>query len=319
MRPATEGRNSSHAARRATLGDRKGLAVRRFVALALALSILSSGVSGCSQPIDTGSSVPAQSQPFVALLALVGLGIGLTAWHHHNENQHGGGSTPTLFGAAFLIPPFISGYKPVSLVVDQLNFTLGAVEVPTGGSGTGKFTEIQEASSGASPFGTYALPAGYAPTAVGMDQNGITWFVDGAGTVQACDAMTTVSTTCSSLGSFTDGLGAGSRSIAADVNFAIVIMDAGSGKVKYWVLPTATGSTVATGTYTSTTTSPIYATDAIESTSVSPSSFTAYHQDGTSDVITFTASGTSVIVNNQPSYLFKPPALVGPATSNRSR
>src|SRR5690348_14028013 len=73
----------------------KGPVVRRFIALALALAILSSGVSGCSQPIDTGSSIPAQSQPIVALLALVGLGIGLTAWHHHNENRSGGGGTPT--------------------------------------------------------------------------------------------------------------------------------------------------------------------------------------------------------------------------------
>ncbi len=299
-----------HAERK--LGDRKALVVRRFIALALALSILSSGVSGCSQPIDTGSSVPAQSQPFVALLALVGLGIGLTAWHHHNENQHGGGGTPTLFGASFLIPPFINGYKPVSLVVDSANFTLGAVVVPTAG-GTGKFTEIQQASYGASPFGTYSLPAGYAPTAVAMDSSGITWFVDGAGTVQACDTMTSATTTCSSLGTFSDGLGAGSRSIGADVNFVMVIMDGGSGKVKWWVFPTATGSTANTGTYTSTTTSPIFATDAIESTSVSASSFAVYHQDGTSDVVTFTASGTTVTVNNQPSYLFKPAPLVGPS------
>ena len=284
--------------------------MRRFIALALALTILSSGVSGCSQPIDTGSSIPAQSQPIVALLALVGLGIGLTAWHHHNENQHGGGGTPTIFGASFLIQPFISGYKPTSLVVDQLNFTLGAVEVPTAG-GTGKFTEIQASSSGASPFGTYALPSGYAPSAVAMDQNGITWFVDSAGKVQACDAMTASTTNCSSLGVFTDGLGAGSRSIGADVNFVVVVMDGGSGKVKWWALPT--GGSASSGIYTPTTTSPIFATDAIESTSVSPSSFTVYHQDGSSDVITFTASGSTVTLNNEPSYVFKPAPLAGPS------
>lgn len=300
-----------HAGRK--LGDRKALAVRRFVALALALTILSSGVSGCSQPIDTGSSVPAASQPFVALLALVGLGIGLTAWHHHNVNSHGGSGGPTIFGAAFLIPPFISGYKPVSLVTDPVNFTLGAVEVPTGG-GTGKYTEIQATSSSASPFGTYSLPTGYVATAVAIDpQTGITWFVDATGKVQACDAMTTSSTTCSSLGVFSDGLGAGSRSIAADPNFVIVIMDGGLGKVKYWVLPTPSG-TPATGTYTSTTTSTIYGTDAIEATVTGGASgFTAYHQDGTSDIITFTVSGSTVTVNNQPSYLFTPAPLVGPS------
>jgi hypothetical protein len=310
--PKVEFHRMQHPERK--LGEPKGPAVRRFIAFALALSILSSGLSGCSQPIDPGSSVPAASQPIVALLALVGLGIGLTAWHHHNENHgSGSGGTPPLFGAQFMIAPFILGYKPVSLVVDSVNLTLGAVLVPTGG-GAGKFTEIQETSTSASTFGTYTLPTGYAPTAVAMDSNGITWFVDGAGTVQACDTMTTLTTACSSLGVFSDGLGAGSRSIAADTNFVIVVMDGGAGLVKWWVFPTATSSTANSGTYSSTTTSPIFATDAIESTAtVSPSSFAVYHQDGTSDVVTFTASGSTVTVNSQPSYLYKPATLVAPS------
>jgi len=292
--------------------------VRRLIALAVALSILSSGISGCSQPIDTGSSVPAQSQPLVALLALVGLGIGLTAWHHHNENHHGGGGTPTIFGANFIVQPFISGFKPVDLVPDAINGAIGAIELPTSGTGTGEFTEIQGFSGGSS-FGTYTLPVNYKPTAVGMDSNGITWFVDANGVVQACDVMTQTTTNCSSLGTFNDGLGVGSRSIAADLNFVIVIMDAGAGKVKYWVLPTASGSTAATGTYTSTTASPIYVADAIEPTPAGGASgFTAYHQDGTSDIITFTASGSTVIVNNQPSFAFNPAPLVSESNFNQA-
>src|SRR4029077_5168319 len=38
-----------------------------------------------------------------------------------------------------------------------------------------------------------------------------------------------------------------------------------------------------------------------------------YHLDGTSDVVTFTTSGTTVTVNNQPSYIFKPAPLAGPS------
>ena len=283
--------------------------MRRFIAVTVALTILAAPVSGCSQPIDTGSSVPAQSQPFVALLALIGLGIGLTAWHHHNEAHAGsGGPGSNPIGAQFSVAPFISGYKPVDLVVDAVNVALGALESPTGGGGTGKFTEIQDLSNTASPFGTYTLPANYSPSAVAMDANGLTWFVDAAGKVQGCDAMTPSSTTCTSVGTFTDGLGAGSRSIAVDVGFIVVIMDGGNGKVKWWAQQgnTATG----TGTYSSTSTSPIYAADAIELTTTPPSGFTVYHQDGSSDFVGFTQNGSSLSIAAQANFLFMPPSLV---------
>ena len=102
--------------------------MRRLIATVAALTILCSGMSGCSQPIDPGSSIPAQSQPIVALLALVGLGIGLTAWHHHNEH-HGSGPAATVFPAQFTVPPLIAGFKAVDLAPDPVNITIGALEL----------------------------------------------------------------------------------------------------------------------------------------------------------------------------------------------
>ncbi|HET9343218.1 MAG TPA: hypothetical protein VFO25_09925 [Candidatus Eremiobacteraceae bacterium] len=284
--------------------------MRRFIAVALAVAILTGPISGCSQPIDPGSSVPAQSQPFVALLALIGLGIGLTALHHHNESHSGSGGTGgNAVGAQFSVAPFISGYKPVDLVVDPVNVALGALESPLAGGGTGKFTEIQDLSNTAQPFGTYTLPANYSPSAVAMDANGLTWFVDATGKVQGCASMTSATTTCTSAGTFNDGLGAGSRSIAVDVGFIVVIVDGGNGKVKWWATEGSSGS--GTGTYSSTSTSPIYAADAIELTTTPPSGFTVYHQDGSSDFITFTLTGSTLSLTPQANFLYTPASLVG--------
>jgi hypothetical protein len=289
--------------------------MRRFVAIALALSLLSASLGGCSQPIDTGSSVPAQSQPFVALLALVGLGIGLTAWHHHNEHHSSGGGGPTIFGAQFLVPPFISGFAPVDLAVDPANIAVGAIELPTAGGGTGKFTEIQNQSGGGVPFGTETLQLGYVPTSVAIDPSGVTWFVNASGLVEECDILTSTTTTCnSSLGPFNDGLGAGSRSIAADGNFVFVILDAGGGKVKWWVESLTSSPPTATGTYTSNSTAAIFPGDAVKSTpSGGFSDFTVYHQDGTSDNVTFTVSGSTLTLNAQPNMSFNPVPAVAPS------
>ena len=286
--------------------------MRRFIALALALALFSSGLSACSQPIDNGSSVPAQSQPIVALLALLGLGIGLTAWHHHNEHvAAGGGGGATIFGANFLVPPFIGGFRPVDLVPDPANATLGALEVPAA-AGTGKFTELQVFSNAPSVFGTYTLPAGYSPTAVAMDSTGLTWFVNAAGLVQGCAIMTQTTTTCQSAGTFNDGLGTtAARSIAADVNIIVVVADGGNGTVKWWAEQGATAT--GTGTYASASTSPIFAGDAIELTTQSPSGFTVYHQDGSSDVVTFSVSGSTLVINAQPNMAFSPAPLVAPS------
>ncbi|HYK52016.1 MAG TPA: hypothetical protein VEV38_00585 [Candidatus Eremiobacteraceae bacterium] len=286
--------------------------MRRFIAVAVALTILSAPVSGCSQPIDTGSSVPAQSQPFVALLALIGLGIGLTAWHHHNlEHEGSGGGSGPILGAQFSLGPLISGYKAVDLVVDPVNVALGALEVPAGGGGTGKFTEIQAFSGTAQSFGTYTLPANYSPAAVAIDANGLAWFVDASGKIQGCAVMSPgTSGTCTSQGTFSDGLGAGSRSIAVDVNgFIVVIIDGGSGTVKWWA--TQGGAATGTGTYTSASTSPIYAADSIKLTTTPPAGFTVFHQDGSSDVISFAQNGSTLSITVQANFNYQPPSLVG--------
>lgn len=286
--------------------------MRRFIAIAVALTILSAPISGCSQPIDTGSSVPAQSQPFVALLALIGLGIGLTAWHHHNvaHEGSGGGNTP-IVGAQFSVGPLISGYKAVDLAVDPFNVSLGALETPSAGGGTGKFTEIQALSGTAQSFGTYTLPANYSPAAVTVDANGLGWFVDANGKVQGCAAMSPgISGTCTSQGVFTDGLGAGSRSIAADVSgFVVVIRDGGSGTVKWWA--TAAGAASGTGTYTSASTSSIYTADSIKLTTTPPAGFTVFHQDGSSDFITFAENGSTLSITVQANFNYLPPSLAG--------
>lgn len=296
------------------IADLKGLPVRRFVALALALSLLTSGMSGCSQPIDTGSSVPAQSQPIVALLALLGLGIGLTAWHHHNEAHHGGGSSPPIFPAVFSVPPFISGYVPVDLVSDGVNAAEGALELPTSGGGTGKFTEIQASGGTGVSVGTETLAANYAPSAVAMDTTGTTWFVNGTGSVQECAAMTSSTTTCSStIGPFSDGLGTGLRSISADTNFVFVVADAGNGTVKWWAAALTTSPIVfGTGTYSSNTTAPIYPADAVEVTTTGGglSNFTVYHQDGSSDDVTFSLSGSTLTISALANMKFNPAPLV---------
>ena len=287
--------------------------MRRIIAVTVAVALLTAPVSGCSQPIDNGSSVPAQSQPIVALLALVGLGIGLTAWHHHNvaHEGSGGGGLNNVIGAQFSVAPFISGYKPVDLAVDPANVALGALELPTAGGGTGKFAEIQTFSNTAQSFGTYTLPASYAPTAVAMDANGLAWFVDANGKVQGCAAMAQGEAgTCTSQGTFTDGLGAGSRSIAVDTSgFVVVIVDAGGGKVK-WRAADGSGD-AGTGTYTSSSTSPIYATDSIKLTTTPPSGFTVFHQDGSSDFITFTVTGSTLSITQQANFLYTPASLVG--------
>lgn len=278
--------------------------MRRLVATALALTIICSGMSGCSQPIDTGSSIPAQSQPIVALLALIGLGIGITAWHHHNEHRGGGGSGPSVFPAQFTVPPLVAGYKAVDLAPDPVNATIGALEVPIAGAGTGKFDEIESSGGIPQSFGGYSLPSGYSPEAVSLDPNGVAWFVDASGRVQGCDVLTSAMT-CSSKGTFSDGLGGGARSIAADINIIVVVVDAGGGKVKWWA--TQGGTATGTGTYTpASSTSPIFAADAVSLTTTGPSGFTVYHQDGRSDFLTFGVSGSTLTISAQPNFSFNP-------------
>lgn len=284
--------------------------MRRFLALALVVCLLSSSAGGCSQPVDTGSTIPSQSQPIVALLALLGLGIGLTAYHHHNEHR-GGGPGVAIAPPDHVIPPTIPSYLPVDLAVDFPNSSIGALE--TNGAQPAKFVEINVLGGTAAQTGLFTLASGFAPTAIAIDPSARVWFVDNSGNVVECDVGSSfVSGTCSStVATFKDTLPAGQRSIVADSNFLFIVEDAGGGKVNWYFLPLAGGSP-ASGSYTPVSTASIFTRDAIESTSANGgvSDFTVYHQDGTSESITIQSATT---IAQSPSFTFSPVPLSAPS------
>ena len=278
--------------------------MRRLLAVALALSLLSSSLAGCSQPIDTGSSVPAQSQPIVALLALIGLGIGITAWHHHNEAHHGGGG-PTIVPPVQVLGPLLSGYKAVDLANDPFDIGFGVLESPAA-AGVSKFALVSGGS-----FASYSLPAAYSPVALAVDPNtGDDWFVDAAGKVQGCLPPASSVTTCSTSGlpvpTFNDGLGVGNRAIASDGSFVFIALDAGGGAVKWFSFNLSDGTTT-TSNYASQTTAGLYPADFVISTpQAAASGFTVFHSDGRSDLVTIPPSDV-------PSFTFAPTPLKAPS------
>jgi hypothetical protein len=284
--------------------------VRRFLALALVVCLLSSGIAGCSQPVDTGSTIPPQSQPIVALLALVGLGIGLTAYHHHNEHR-GGGPAPSIVPAVNVLQPFVPNYLPSDLAIDVPNATVGVLE--TNGTQPAKFLEISLSTGVAVQVGLFTLTAGFAPTAISIDPSAHAWFVSNNGDVVECDIGNSFATgTCSSsITAFRDTLPAGQRSIVVDSNFIFIIEDGGSGKVN-WYFQALAGGSPASGSYNSASTSSLFTRDAIESTSTGAggSDFTAYHQDGRSESITIPSANT---ISQSPSFTFAPTPLGAPS------
>jgi hypothetical protein len=281
--------------------------VRRFIAIFVALSLLSSGIAGCSQPIDTGSTVPAQSQPLVALLALFAVGVGLTAWHHHNEHHSGGGPGATIVAPFQVVAPLFSGYRAAELANDNADAGIGVLELPTVSGSTARFALITGGS-----FNYYALPAGYQPVALTVDPNGIDWFVDQTGHIQGCDAPVSGVLTCSVLGitipTAIDGLGTGARAIAADQFNLLVARDLGGGSVSWFAFNTSSGAT-ATATYQSTSTNGLYPANAVESTPPTSgvSGFAVFHTDGRSDLITLAPPAES------PNFTFAPAPLVAPS------
>ena len=273
--------------------------MRRFLAVTLALCILTSGISGCSQPIDTGSTVPAASQPIVALLALVAVGIGLTAWHHHNEDHHGSGPSSTIVAPFQVIGPQLSGYRASDLSIDTFDNGVGVLETPTVSGTPARFGLIAS-----STFASFTLPNGYVPIALATDPSGNDWFVDTGGHIQGCEPPGVSVTSCvfSSLAVSTanDGLGAGPRSIATDGLNLVVIRDGGSGKVNWFVI-NLTSAATATGSYQSNSSAALYPADAVESTppGTGSSAFAVFHTDGRSDLFTPAPS-------NAPNFSFVP-------------
>lgn len=266
----------------------------RLLAVLVIVAIMAPSLTACSQPIDNGSTVPAQSQPFVALLALIGLGIGLTAWHHHNENHGGGG------------PPPVSVTAPQSvqsLGIGAFDMTLDLSAGGTGGAGAignqgagGTYTFLETDSIG-SDNGSYTLPLGYHPRAVAIDAAANDWFVDGVGNVDKCAAPASSVTACTPLLTFSDGLPtAGNRSIAADNTHVFIAEDNNAGTVS-WAAFGLDGTGRIAGSYVYTGGLGMATQDAVSTTtgSAAISQFTIVHRDGSSWVITL---GTSTTKNS---------------------
>jgi hypothetical protein len=258
--------------------------VRRVLAAAVIAALLITSSVGCSQPVDTGSPVPSQQQPFIALLALLGLGIGYAAFVHHGR-AHSGGGGPVALTAPDIVMPLSP--RGVDLAVDPTTTAaVGVLENPV--SGAMQFEVINAISR--ARIG-YALPSGYTPTAVAIDGQANDWFVDAGGTVDKCPAPSGPAT-CVPLLTFSDGLAAGSRSIAADQFFVFIARDNGAGTVS-WKAVSLLGGTSFSGTY-GYSGLPLASSDALSATTFSSSSsaFTLFHKDGASYVVSFPSSST---------------------------
>ncbi|HLW37699.1 MAG TPA: hypothetical protein VKR99_04670 [Candidatus Eremiobacteraceae bacterium] len=268
----------------------------KCVAALVIACTLSLSVTSCSQPIDTGSKIPAQSQPFVALLALIGLGIGLTALHHHNES-HGGGGGPPAVAAPASVQGLGIGAIDITLDPGQPGAT-GAVGTQGGG---GLYAFIEVNSSGGN-FGSYTLPSGYQPNAVAIDASGNDWFLDSSGNVKKCAPPATSVTACTPLLSFTDGLpAAGVRSIGADNTHLFIAQDSGSGTVS-WVAFALDGTGRNPGAYVYGSGLGVYNKDAVQTTTggSSISQFMVLHKDGSSYTVSLPGPATKNPFNLTP-------------------
>jgi hypothetical protein len=268
--------------------------VRRTLALAVIVITLCVNVGGCSTPVDTGSNIPAQSQPIVTVLALLGLGIAITAFHHHSES-HPGGSQKVPQTPISVIPLRTLNASPIDLTLDPLQAgQFGALLAGTGGSSS-EF-DLGDASTGIATA-EYTLPSGYKPTAVAID-SGTThqeWFVNPSGLVDGCAIGPTTCTP--SPAPFSDTLAAGgTRYIAADSQHVFIVRDDGATTVT-WAAFDFAATLVANGSYTYTAGSGkgLYPKDAVVSNGTSISQYLFFHQDGTSHEVQLTAPPTTSV------------------------
>jgi hypothetical protein len=238
------------------------------------------------------------------LLALVGVGIGLTALHHHNERR-GVGPGPSITPVARIIGPAF-GFRFADLSINGTGGTVGALET----SGTGaQFNDLSAFIL------SYFLPTGYFPQALAVDPSGDGWFVDSAGNIKECAPPSTTGTTCTPVVTYVDGLAAGGRSIAMDGTTLIIVQDAGSGNVN--VAYEQLGGTIQRTSYHNASGASIFSADAVESVgSGAGSVFAVSNVDGTSTVVSFPFT-------TAPSFTFSPvPAgapsnvQVDPSTGN---
>jgi hypothetical protein len=272
--------------------------VRRTLALAIVVSLLSMNVSGCSSPIDTGSSIPAQSQPIYTLLALVGLGFAITAFHHHSEQPHSGsGRIPQT--PISVIPLRLTNQVPVDLTLDP-NFTGSFGVLLAGNSGGAWLVDLGDITTNNNVTVQYALPVGYQPTALTIDANvslDHEWFVDASGTVEGCaNPGVGGPTTCTpSPAPFSDTLGTcGTRYISADATHIFIACDSGAGTVA-WVAFDFNANKTGSGSYTYTAgpAKGLYTTDAVFANGQAISQFLLFHKDGTSHEVVLTTPPTT--------------------------
>jgi hypothetical protein len=263
--------------------------VRRTLALAVILSTLCVNLGGCSTPVDTGSSIPAQSQPIYTVLALLGLGIAITAFHHHAEQPHPAQpkvpQTPIAIIALRTQNTF-----PVDMTLNPLSS--GEAGVLLAGTTGSTYVFDAGSTSGISP--QFTLPSGYQPTAVAIDANTAlnqTWFVDAGGNVEGCPTPLGGVTACTPApGPFSDGLPAGGRRyIAADSAHVLIARDDGAGTVQWAAFDLSGANRVAGSyTYTASASKSLYLQDAVVSFALGEFDF--FHQDGTSRIVNLTPS-----------------------------
>jgi hypothetical protein len=274
--------------------------MRRVVAgfLAAVLIVTGLGLSGCSEPVDTGSQTPAASQPILAALALVGLGIGIVAFIHHGNN-HGGSPTP----ASAVAPAYLQVLTQPGADLSLDPTTTGGVGALEKGSSSHPYRFEEVVVTTRTTLG-YNLPTGYAPTAVAIDGSANDWFVDANGSVEKCAAPVSGGpTVCAPTMSFSDGItGAGGRSIAADPFYLFDARDNGSGTV-FWAAFPIGGGTKISGSYTYSGMG-LAASDAVSATTFSSttSSFVLIHKDGSSYAVSLpsTVSKASYLLSPVP-------------------
>jgi hypothetical protein len=266
--------------------------VRRTLALAVIAITLCVNVGGCSTPVDTGSNIPAQSQPIYTVLALLGLGVAIVAFHHHSET-HPAGSQKVPQTPISVIPLRTTNASPIDLTLDPLQAgQFGALLAGTSGSAS-EF-DLGDTSSGV-VTAQYTLPIGYKPTAVAID-SGTTheeWFVNPSGLVDGCAIGPTTCTP--SPAPFSDTLAAGgTRYIAADSQHLFIARDDGATTIT-WAAFDFAANLAGTGSYTYTAGAGkgLYPKDAVVANGTSISQYLFFHQDGTSHEVQLTSPPTT--------------------------
>lgn len=266
--------------------------MRRTLALAVIVVTLCVNIGGCSTPIDTGSNIPAQSQPIYTVLALLGLGIAIVAIHHHAE--HGGSGAPKVAQTPIsVIPLRLSNATPIDVTLDPLvPGQFGALL--TGSSGSSSVFDLGDIGSDG-VTSQYTLPVGYQPVAVAIDGGSTNqeWFVNGSGLVDGCQIGPTACTP--SPAPFSDTLASGgTRYIAADGQHLFIARDDGAGNVTWSAFDLAANN-VGTGSYTysSGNGKGLYPNDAAVSIGSSVSEFLLFHQDGTTHEVQLTSPPTT--------------------------